>query len=731
MRGSDWLPAVTDFGPHIRDLVVSADGSLALLNTMNWDHNLYAVDVGTGQVRWRQRTGDYFAFAPQTAASGFAVQGFDFESAEGYHLYLVKPGGRLERRFALYGLPKRLPHRFVPGIFNDRINNFAVPEDGSWVASAGDLGLAVWDHNGKLLWSQDWWKSRRHTARLAALSGETLLALEGMKAEAYGAVTGKTLWQRTLADTGEVLEILLSLDGKTVAVLATTEGGRLFILRDGKVIHALPVAGASAAALSPDGSQVAVVAANQLRLLDVAGGLQWTLPADDVLHYPRFAADGKRIAVCSELGTVYVVDANGKILLERDQGALTVPSWLADGDLLLGTWMGMMCRLDGQYAERWRTRLEPAATDMRGKLLAHDSTPTSRIEGWGNAEPHPAALTPNLLEPKNVLISFKWPAASYVHFVHDPALLVDGKAAPPPKPWLEPTAIGRLAEGTHTTWIQLDTFFTRLRVTGITLVEDPAHPESWLRDAEFEFWDAVREQWVPVQPLLSNAAVHTHRFAQPVEASRFRLVLPRWLVGNLRLAQIVLHGEKLGPSHPDVIARRPVAVLFDEGEDLKESLAGLGFRFEGAYSGGRCLTVPANRFIYPAYQPPFGHSIPNWDFEVAEKPEPGQYRYLQFAWRALEPQTRGMLLRVDGDGFRRSVSCYAGEYKPEDDALPRKSADTPPAEWQVVRVDLWDVFRKPVRIHGLRLGSTGGAAAFDQILLGRTEKDLENAGKAP
>src|SRR5262249_7744026 len=258
---------------------------------------------------------------------------------------------------------------------------------------------------------------------------------------------------------------------------------------------------------------------------------------------------------------------------------------------------------------------------------------------------------------------FKWPAASYVQLVHDPALLVDGKAEPPPKPWLEPSAIGRLAEGTHTTWLQIDTFHTRLRVTGITLAEDPAHPESWLRDAEFEAWDTVKEQWVPVQPLLSNAAVHTHQFARPVEASRFRIVLPKWLVGNLRLAQIVLHGEKLGPAHPDVIARRSVAVLFDEGEDLKENLVGeVAFRFEGAYSGGRCLTVPANAHVHPAYQLPFGHQIPNWDFEIAESPGPGQYRYLQFAWRALAPETRGMLLRLDSDSFGNSLSCYAGEY---------------------------------------------------------------------
>lgn len=729
-RSADRSWAENDFGPHVRDVVISADGSLALLNTMNWDHNLYALDTRTGEIRWRQRVGHYFAFGPQALRQGFAVQGFDLNSAEGYHLYLADADGALERRFALYGLPKRQPHRFVPGILNDRINNFAVPEDGSWVASAGDLGLAVWDRKGSLLWSEDWWKAERHTARLAALDDRTLLVLEGMKARAFDAATGNGLWQLRLAATGEVLDVLRGQDGKTVAILTTTDGGRVFVLRDGKVAGALPAVGASAVALSPDGSRIAVIGGNQLRKLDVAGGLQWSLPAEDALHYPRFSADGKRIAVSSELGMVYVLDEAGKVLLERDLGALAVPAWLPDGSLLLATWMGTVCRLDRELRDGWRARLAPTAVDVREKLLAADSTPTARVERWGNAEPTPEPLMPNLLDEKNVVIKFCQPDSPHVQLVRAPGPLVDGKGASPPGPWLDWHAIGWLAEGTHTTWLEIDTYRTRLRVTAVSLAEDPAHPESWLRDAQLDSWDAVKELWVPVQPLLSNAAVHTHKLARPVEASRFRIVMPRWLVGNLRLAQVVLHGEKIGPAHPDVIARRPVAVLFDEADELKECLVGVQFRFEGAYSGGRCLSVPANGFVYPAFVPPFGHVVPTWDFEIAEKPGLGQYRFLQFAWRALSPETKGMLLRLDGDAYGNAVSCYAGQYKKEDDSRPHKIADAPPTEWKMARVDLWQVFGKPVRIRGLRLGSTAGPAAFDQVLLGRTEKDLEGVPRA-
>ena len=294
----------------------------------------------------------------------------------------------------------------------------------------------------------------------------------------------------------------------------------------------------------------------------------------------------------------------------------------------------------------------------------------------------------------------------------NPAQLVDGKAETPKQAWLLWDMLGHLAEGSNVHWILIDTYRTQLRVTGITLAEDPDHPESWLRDVRLEAWDAAAEQWRLVQPLLSNAAVHTHRFAKPVEAARFRIVLPKLTYGNLRLAQIVLHGEALGPSHPDVIARRPVAVLFDEGDDLKEHVTGAAFRFEGAFAGGRCLVVPANGNCYPPFQPPLGHVIPNWDFEIAENPGPGQYRYAQFAWKALSPQTTGITLRASMAKVTANRSAATrGEFTPLADMVPRKIADAPPQDWQVVRVDLWEVFKKS--------NPHSGSAAVEQ---GRAEQ---------
>ena len=57
-----------------------------------------------------------------------------------------------------------------------------------------------------------------------------------MNATAFDALTGKQRWQVALAKTGEVRRIRVSSDGTSVALLSTSEGGRTFVLRDGKVI---------------------------------------------------------------------------------------------------------------------------------------------------------------------------------------------------------------------------------------------------------------------------------------------------------------------------------------------------------------------------------------------------------------------------------------------------------------------------------------------------------------
>ena len=67
------LKVAPHFGPHLKDIAIAGD--VAVLNAFNWDNNLYGLDINNGQIKWCDRVGHYFAFAPQSTGNGFAVQG--------------------------------------------------------------------------------------------------------------------------------------------------------------------------------------------------------------------------------------------------------------------------------------------------------------------------------------------------------------------------------------------------------------------------------------------------------------------------------------------------------------------------------------------------------------------------------------------------------------------------------------------------------------------------------
>ncbi len=156
-----------------------------------------------------------------------------------------------------------------------------------------------------------------------------------------------------------------------------------------------------------------------------------------------------------------------------------------------------------------------------------------------------------------------------------------------------------------------------------------------------------------------NSAIHSHKLTKPIEASRFRLVSSggTWPVGNVRLAEVIFHGESLGCPHPDVVAKKPRAILFDE--DIKDFKVAFvhghnpGFELktgDQAYSGGHYVYLDPSRQteFAPAFRPHFGHSMPLWDFEIRENPGPGQYRYLRFHYKALSPKTKRVILKLGG-----------------------------------------------------------------------------------
>ncbi|HKN51936.1 MAG TPA: hypothetical protein VJX66_05515 [Amycolatopsis sp.] len=386
----------------------------------------------------------------------------------------------------------------------------------------------------------------------------------------------------------------------------------------------------------------------------------------------------------------------------------------------------------------WRTLLEPAETNARAKLRLPDQTPTTRKTSWGNAVHPPLALTPNLLAQTQALIVAEWTRPDReVQGNYSADILRDGKTDPPPGPWLQWRDIGSVNSGwTDELVFRFDAFRTQLRLTGITFAEDPAHPESWLRDVRIQWWDTENEVWHDGPMLLSNEALHSHVFAQPLEAARFRLAGTgggSWPVGNIRLGEVVFHGEMLGCSHRDVLAKRSRATLFDERiGDLKTLQNAFnpwfGFRQGGAYSGSTCLELSQAGEAHPLYRgATFGHSVPDWDFTIAENPAPGQYRWLQFAWKATSSSTTGMGIRVGNPWDGPAYCAFVGDSTWPDTSVlaARRDPGPVPTEWTKVRIDLWALCGgKPVPIRNIGLRADGGGALFDQIVLGRTEADL-------
>jgi hypothetical protein len=56
---------------------------------------------------------------------------------------------------------------------------------------------------------------------------------------------------------------------------------------------------------------------------------------------------------------------------------------------------------------------------------------------------------------------------------------------------------------------------------------------------------------VAVILLFANQAIHTHHRPKPIEAAQWRIMPPWGVCRNLRLGEIVFHGELLGCSHRD------------------------------------------------------------------------------------------------------------------------------------------------------------------------------------
>jgi hypothetical protein len=124
----------------------------------------------------------------------------------------------------------------------------------------------------------------------------------------------------------------------------------------------------------------------------------------------------------------------------------------------------------------------------------------------------------------------------------------------------------------------------------------------------------------------------------------------------------------------------------------------------------------------------FNPEIKDWDFQIAERPKAGEYRYLRFAWKKVGDGP--IMLQICTKKPKRDwyIRYHAGPTPPPWEA--KVLSQTTPTEWQVATCDLFKDFGN-YSLGGIAFSPLEGSdGLFDHILLGRTIEDLDRATAA-
>ncbi len=166
----------------------------------------------------------------------------------------------------------------------------------------------------------------------------------------------------------------------------------------------------------------------------------------------------------------------------------------------------------------------------------------------------------------------------------------------------------------------------------------------------------------------------------------------------------------------------PTAVLFeDEPQFLEVLTSGNGkgrIVKEETFRGTSALGIrPLQRDAV---------KIPNWNFAIREQPQPGEYRYLQLAWKK-----RGggsVMIELARDGNWPEAADAKGRYVAGPNTTGWAAAsvsDTAPQGWTVATFDLWQDIGD-FSLTGIAPTCDGGEEAFfDSMILGPTKESLD------
>ncbi len=184
----------------------------------------------------------------------------------------------------------------------------------------------------------------------------------------------------------------------------------------------------------------------------------------------------------------------------------------------------------------------------------------------------------------------------------------------------------------------------------------------------------------------------------------------------------------IAPLATTPVTRPDLVCLFDEQRDfpgqVNEASAGgsIALRETGAWNGGCCLAVQP--------QQAFRAAMPGWGYSIAEKPEPGQYRYLRLAWRKENGGGIMVQLAHNGGWDAATARIHSGpnEFKWNSVEIERDS----PRDWRLATVDLWRAFGSNTTFTGIAFTPmSGGAGLYDAIYLARALDDFEAIPRSP
>jgi putative membrane-bound dehydrogenase-like protein len=168
-----------------------------------------------------------------------------------------------------------------------------------------------------------------------------------------------------------------------------------------------------------------------------------------------------------------------------------------------------------------------------------------------------------------------------------------------------------------------------------------------------------------------------------------------------------------------------VAVLFDDELQfaalLSEGDGTATVTTRDAHAGTAALAIrPLQRF---------SATLPGWEYRITEHPGPGEYRYLQFAWKATRGD--GVMLELAANGTWPGADQPQLRYYSGRNTTPWQATqitDQAPAEWTVVTRDLWQDFGA-MTLTGLAPTALGGEALFDSIRLLREEPGGQDSAR--